>query len=140
MDLRFIKVDSFEVFKELNLKRVYRRVLFDSREITAIHSRRVDFREVFAREYLTRDSCTFYIYQNRDTREQFLKFGCILILDSVKLLTMNSNDLQDFLQKAREKFHMKHFTEADSQAILNAYLAVYSQIQTALALKNNKGA
>lgn len=131
-NIRFVKVDTPQIYRILGLKMVFSENLFTPKQIKEIHCRRVDYQYTFAKPKFTRDTCKFSIFEQKDSCEKFLKFGCLLFLDSANFLRMSKDDFEDFVEKLRVKFLECHFFKHDTYDLVEAYKDAYYDIRNNL--------
>lgn len=138
-EIRFVKVVNPCIYRQLNLKKLYKEYLFNESKMQEIHARRVDYKETFAKRYFTRNTCSFSIWQDRVYNTCFLKFGCLLFLDSANFIRMKLLDFDDFVEKLRVEFLECHFHKLDTYDLIEAYKEEYYKVRRQIA-ESDEGA
>lgn len=138
-NIRFVKVDNPCIYKILGLKRIYSKLLFNHTHMLEIHFRRVDYRYTFAKSNFTRETCKFSLWEQSKMREIYLKFGCLLFLDSANFIRMKLLDFDDFVEKLRVEFLECHFHKLDTYDLIEAYKEEYYKVRRQIA-ESDEGA
>lgn len=115
------KLDSGVVFLE-GYKHIAKFALFTGERLRFLHARRVDSAEIFESRLTT----TVRIYMRESDSKPFLRFGCLFVVDSEKLLNATPRELRLFAHTTALSFLKSHFNEAGRFLIAEAFLSWFS--------------
>ena len=130
MGIKYIKQIDDRILHFVRLSKI---PLFEEKEITAIHNNRLDLcTDIEKRAFLqsSYDICSFCVYRSTISflsHYHYYKFGCLLVLDSEKLMALNDKDLVEF-SKALSQRHLKeHLAKDDRDKIIAKHFELFKE-------------